>query len=89
VVGTLEGLSQIHYSRIHIDVTPCRLYHLPYEVIPMLERNNPALILQLFKMMSLITARRQEATLSQLTTLQAIMSTPSPLYPIRKSKKLR
>ena len=87
VVGALEGLSQVPYSAIHIAVIPCRLHHLPYKVISTLEAENPALVLQLFKMMSLITARRQEATISQLVTLQAIMSAPSPLDSMAKYKQ--
>ena len=88
VVGALEGLSQIHYSGIHIAVTPCRLHHLPYKIISTLEKEDPALVLQLFKMMSLITARRQEATITQLATLQTIMSSPSPLQQKSRSDKL-
>lgn len=87
VVGALEGLSQIHYTGFHIAVTPCRLHHLPYQVVSALETENPALVLQLFKMMSLITARRQEATISQLATLQTIMSAPSTLHRAGKRKQ--
>jgi len=86
VVGALEGVSQMHSSGIHIAVTPCRLHLLPYEVISRLENEDPGLVLQLFKMMSLITARRQEATIAQLATLQTIMSTPPTLHHVNTER---
>jgi len=84
VVGALEGLSQIIDTGFYIAVTPVRLHHLPYNIISELEESNPALTLTLFKMMSLITARRQEATIAQLATLQNIMSSLSHIKQVKK-----
>jgi hypothetical protein len=78
VLGVLEDVYQTHDLGFHIAVTPCRLHHLPHSAISKLEKENPALMLELFKMMSWIATRRHEYAVSQLVTLQTIMSAPPP-----------
>ena len=62
-------------------MTECRLHHLRQDVIEELERKDPALILTLFKLMSYLTARRQDITIEQLATLQSIISSRGQTKP--------
>jgi CRP-like cAMP-binding protein len=71
-----------------VAVTHCRLHHLPYTKIEQVEKENPALILNLYKLLSYLMARRQEGTIAQLATLHSIMASPAQLRPLgRKSSK--
>jgi hypothetical protein len=84
VVGTIEGLSGIQQNQgIYVAVTPCRFHLLPYKLISTLEKENPSLMLHLFKLMSFINAQRQEATIKQLATLQTIMNAPPPSLKVK------
>lgn len=51
VIGTLSSTSQIDICGDHIAITVCRLHHLGQSEINELEKRNPRLILELFKMM--------------------------------------
>jgi CRP-like cAMP-binding protein len=84
VVGALESFTQIPDPGVHTAVTPCRLHQLTYTSIEELENKNPGLILKLFKMMSLLSARRQQSTIDQLVTLQSIMTSQAPTKPISR-----
>jgi len=84
VVGTLERFSGLRNPGTHIAVTPCRLHHLPYKNIQEIERENPQLMLHLFKMTSFLMARRQESTVEQLATFHSIMTSPSKPAPLRR-----
>jgi len=84
VVGMIEGCSGLRNPGIHIAVTKCRLHHLSYSSIQALEQDNPRVILQLFKMLSHLTARRQELTIQQLATLHNINSSHGPTKPLSR-----
>ena len=77
IAGTLEALSGQRRPGFHIAVTHCRLHHLPFSKIAEVEKSNPALVLNLYKLLAFMMARRQEATIGQLATLHAIMTSPA------------
>mmetsp|Transcript_4251 Transcript_4251/g.4862 ORF Transcript_4251/g.4862 Transcript_4251/m.4862 type:complete len:179 (+) Transcript_4251:193-729(+) len=66
----------------HIAVTPCRLHHLKHEDIKRLEKQDPRVVLELFKMMSTLLTRKQEMTIHQLTTISNIMTSLAPSKPV-------
>ena len=70
---------------LHIAATKCRLHNLPYQTIQKIEKKNPSLILQLFKMLSHLNARRQDLTIEQLSILHAINSSRAPTKPLSRS----
>ncbi len=84
VVGSLEVcLSSFNYHHgIHTAVTPCRLHLLSHEAVNEIERENPSLAIELYKMMSRLSAKRQASTIDQLGTLQAIMESLAPSKPV-------
>jgi len=55
----------------------CKLHHLPFSKIQEAESEDPVLVLKLYKLLSYLMARRQEATIGQLATLHSIMSSPA------------
>jgi hypothetical protein len=75
VAGTLEFF-HTKQSGDQVAVDDCKLHHLPFSKIHEVERKNPALALTLYKLLSYLMARRQEATIGQLATLHSIMSSP-------------
>jgi len=77
VVGATEGLSGNHLFGIETAMTECRLHRLPFTKMSELEETNPRLILKLYKLLSHLTARRNEITVGQLATLHSIMSSPA------------
>jgi CRP-like cAMP-binding protein len=88
VAGTLEAISGMRRVGDVVAVTHCRLHHLPYTKIQKIEKENPALILNLYKLLSYLMARRQEGTIGQLATLHSIMASPAQLRPLgRKASK--
>ena len=51
----------------------------------MMEKKNPALVLNLYKMLSHLMARRQEITIEQLATFHSIMSSPAHSKPVSRA----
>ena len=88
VVGSMEVCtSSFNYHQgIHTAVVPCRLHLLSNESIKLVENKNPRLALELYKMMSQLSAERQAATIDQLGTLQSIMVSLAPSKPIDRIK---
>lgn len=80
VAGTLEYVSGMRNSGDHVAVTDCRLHHLPYSRLQEIEKSNPSLVLSLYKLLSYLMARRQEATIGQLATLHSIMTSPAKMH---------
>jgi MFS superfamily sulfate permease-like transporter/CRP-like cAMP-binding protein len=76
VVGTLEAVSGMKSPGENIAVSYCRLHHLGFDKIKEIEEKNPVLVLALYRLLSYLMARRQEATIAQLATLHTIMSSP-------------
>lgn len=80
VAGTLEYVSGMRHTGDHVAITDCRLHHLPYSRLQEIEDSNPSLVLSLYKLLSYLMARRQEATIGQLATLHAIMTSPAKVH---------
>lgn len=74
-------------SGVIVAVTQCRLYHLPFVKLEQIEKDNPALVLALYKMMANLMAHREEATIEQLSTLNSIMSSPAHSKPISRAAR--
>jgi CRP-like cAMP-binding protein len=85
IAGTLEAVSGMRRPGDHVAVTYCRLHHLPFSKIQEVEKSNPSLALSLYKLLSYLMARRQEATIGQLATLHSIMTSPATsVGPLRR-----
>lgn len=84
VAGTMEYVSGIRHAGDHVAITDCRLHHLPYSRLQEIEKENPALVLSLYKLLSFLMARRQEATIGQLATLHSIMTSPANAHTLRR-----
>lgn len=84
VIGGLESCAGLRNPGIYTAVSDCRLHHLPNSVVENIEREDPALVLNLFKMLSHLMARRQDVTIEQLATLHAIISSPPVKKPISR-----
>lgn len=80
VAGTLEAVSGLRRPGEYVAVTHCRLHHLPYSKVEDIEKENPQLILDLYKLLSYLMARRQERTIGQLATLHSIMTSPAHIH---------
>jgi CRP-like cAMP-binding protein len=83
VAGTMEFF---HMKRPgnQVAVGRCKLHHLPFSKIQDIEEKNPHLALTLYKLLSYLMARRQEATIGQLATLHSIMTSPPRWRLLRK-----
>lgn len=84
VCGAIEGASGMAREGVHIAVTDCRLHHLPFQKLEEMEKDNPILVLTLYKMLSHLMARRQEITIEQLATFHSIMSSPAHSKPVSR-----
>jgi hypothetical protein len=68
------------------SLTPClcslvsdvRLHHLPYSAIQQAETTNPTLTMHLYKLLSHLSAKRQEMTIRQLGQFVRILNAPTP-----------
>lgn len=83
ILGTMEFF---HCSRSgnQVALDCCKLHHLPFSKIQLIEEKDPELVLSLYKLLSYLMARRQEATIKQLATLHSIMMSPPRWQSLRK-----
>jgi CRP-like cAMP-binding protein len=81
IAGIGEAVSGRQRPGFHIAVTHCRLHHLPFSKIVEMEKENPALVLSLYKLLAFMMAKRQETTIGQLATLHSIMTSPGNQKP--------
>ena len=81
MIGSLSGSLGRDNQGTYTAVTPCRVHHLTLETIQELESDKPVLIMHLYKLISRLTARRQEMTIGQLATLRPIMSATAQTKP--------
>ena len=86
VIGAISDFIGDEIPGTYTALTPCRLHHLTFETIDELEVDQPVLILHLYKLLSRLSARRQEMTITQLATLRSIMSATAPTKPISRRK---
>jgi len=73
VVGGIELSTGLRNPGLHIAITKCRLHHLPYDKMTEIEENNPALMLNLYKLLAHLIAYREQKAVDQLTTMHSIM----------------
>eukprot|EP00980_Cylindrotheca_fusiformis_P023039 scaffold10069_cov69-Cylindrotheca_fusiformis.AAC.8 len=74
VIGTVEIASGTRPPGVVTAVTNCSLHHLPFSRLREIEETDPILVLQLYKMLSHLMARREGITTEHLSTLHTIMS---------------
>ena len=86
MIGSISDLVEQDIPGTYTALTPCRVHHLTLETIEELEVDEPVLVLHLYKLLSHLSARRQEMTIGQLATLRSIMSASAPTRPISRSK---
>jgi CRP-like cAMP-binding protein len=80
VIGDQEALlggGLMTASGTTIAVEECRLHYISYDKLHSVEKENPMLILQLYKLLSKLHALRSEVTIAQLATMHSIMSAPA------------
>ena len=85
VCGAIEGASGLKNAGVHVAVTNCRVHHLPFQKMEVIEKDNAPLMLSLYKMLSHLMARRQEITIEQLATFHSIMSSPAHSKPVSRT----
>jgi hypothetical protein len=88
VVGAIEAVSGMQNAGIHLAVNRSRVHYLSYSQMENLEKSDPVLMLQLYKLLSTMLARQQELTTGQLATFHSIMSSPSQQKPIGRKAAL-
>lgn len=86
VAGTLESVQHsvgaTQFPNHQVAVSKCKVHHLAYHKIEEIEDKDPKLVLQLYKVLSHLMARRQEITIGQLMTLHSIMTSPAAGKPM-------
>jgi CRP-like cAMP-binding protein len=82
VIGSYEMLSGEQAPGVTIAVDRCRLFYISFHDLEQLEKEKPMLILQLYKLLSKLEARRSDMHLGQFATLHNIMSSPSHNRPM-------
>lgn len=50
-----------------------------------IEKSNPKLMMNLYKLMSSVSLKRQEMTIAQLAQFVSIMNSPSPSGPLSRA----
>jgi len=60
-----------------IAVSECRLYKLSYSQLEAIEEEHSLVVLRLYKLLSLLMAKRQEITIGHLATLVRNAEIPS------------
>ncbi|CAB9515417.1 solute carrier family 26 [Seminavis robusta] len=80
VVGMIEECSGMRRAGVYVCDSPCRVHHLQYDSMKHIEQSDPKLMMNLYKLMSNVSLKRQELTIRQLAQFVAIIQSPS--YPI-------
>lgn len=88
VVGDHEALSGLVNPGTVIAVDFCRLHYISFKQLDELEKENPLLILKLYKLLSKLHAMSYEVTIGQLATLQNIMSAPAHNRPLMQLRRV-
>lgn len=83
---TCCALIQCFWSHESLSkVSKCELHHISFDTIKEIEKTDPVLILNLYKLLSCLMAKRQSVTINQLATLHSIMSSPAQKLPTGRS----
>ena len=67
------------YHHPHRGIVKCIqdgtvLYHIPFETLEKLESTDPLLIVNLYKLLTNVMARKEDLSISQLSTFHNIMT---------------
>ena len=81
VFGGIELSIGVNGPGIPLAVTKCRLHHLPYSKLSDIEKAEPLLMLNLYKLLSYLIARREEKAVEQLVTMHSIVGSVPDFKP--------
>lgn len=85
VIGGIEfGFNLRNPGKYKAESSFCKLHHLPYYVIEQIEESEPRLVLNLYKMVSHVMARRHDITVQQLATIHSIIKNPALKKPVSR-----
>ena len=62
------------------------MHHIRFDDLRKVEKENPTLVLRLYKILAHVMARKEEDTVAHLSTLHNILSSPAHSKPIRRSR---
>jgi len=82
VVGVTEFAMGRHSLKKFKAITKVKMHHLRFSDLSKIEKENPALVLRLYKMLTHVMARKEEDTVAHLSTLHDILSSPVHSKPI-------
>jgi CRP-like cAMP-binding protein len=85
VVGMVECVSGLRNPGAHVAVSRCRLHHLPKHKLEEIEKENPELVLKLYKLLAHLMAHHQEVAIEQLESLKTIFSSPAHRKPLSRA----
>eukprot|EP00539_Tryblionella_compressa_P008608 CAMPEP_0178766332 /NCGR_PEP_ID=MMETSP0744-20121128/18999_1 /TAXON_ID=913974 /ORGANISM="Nitzschia punctata, Strain CCMP561" /LENGTH=357 /DNA_ID=CAMNT_0020422029 /DNA_START=22 /DNA_END=1095 /DNA_ORIENTATION=- len=85
VIGIYEFASGQPPIGVFRAITPSRLHYIPFSTIHELEETHPILAIRLYKLVSHMMVRKENNTVSQLTTLHNILSSPAHSKPFPRS----
>jgi len=85
VVGGIELSTGVNDPGRPLAVTKCRLHHLPYRKLSDIEKAEPFLMLNLYKLLSFLIARREEKAVEQLVTMHSIVGSVPDFKPKSRS----
>lgn len=79
VIGSIETSSG-GFSKpgVHVAIAPCRLHHLRRSKIVEAEQKDPRTMMNLYKLVSRLSSKRQEKTIEQLGQFFHILTAPVP-----------
>ena len=79
IIGGIEASLGARYpDSLHVAITSCRLHFLSMDAIHEAETSNPKLAMNLYKILSHLSTKRQEVTIRQLGQFLKIVNTPPP-----------
>eukprot|EP00934_Nitzschia_sp_Nitz4_P003214 Nitzschia sp. Nitz4//scaffold136_size62208//36921//40785//NITZ4_006373-RA/size62208-augustus-gene-0.1-mRNA-1//1//CDS//3329535633//3204//frame0 len=85
VIGTVENATGLRQSGTVVAASPCKLYHLTFDRLESLEKDDPILVLRLYKMLAHLMARREEISILHMSTLQTILTSPAHGEPVNRA----
>lgn len=82
VIGTHEFATGQHPLNKFKAITKVKMHHIRFSDLTRIEKENPALVLRLYKMLAHVMARKEEDTVAHLFTLHNIVSSSAHTKPI-------
>lgn len=84
VVGSIEAFTGLKNPGIHVAVTDCRLHHLSYDILQVIEKEDPALALKLLKLLAYLLGRQQDITIEQMSSHYSVLTSQPLKKPIKR-----